>query len=56
MLFRPKGLPLHELPRHLRSMDVGVVGNRRSAAGDLMLPVKLMEYVLIGHSGDRASL
>ena len=29
-------------------MDVGVVGNRRSAAGDLMLPVKLLEYVSLG--------
>jgi glycosyltransferase involved in cell wall biosynthesis len=26
-------------------MDLGVVGNRRSVATDLMLPVKLMEYV-----------
>ena len=26
-------------------MDLGVVGNRRSVASDLMLPVKLMEYV-----------
>ena len=29
-------------------MDLGVVGNRRSAAGDLMLPVKLLEYVSLG--------
>jgi glycosyltransferase involved in cell wall biosynthesis len=29
-------------------MDLGVVGNRRTAAGDLMLPVKLMEYVALG--------
>ncbi len=29
-------------------MDIGVVGNRRSAAGDLMLPVKLLEYVSLG--------
>ena len=28
-------------------MDLGVVGNRRSAAGDLMLPVKLMEYIAL---------
>jgi glycosyltransferase involved in cell wall biosynthesis len=26
-------------------MHVGVVGNRRSPAGELMLPVKLLEYV-----------
>jgi glycosyltransferase involved in cell wall biosynthesis len=43
--FSPKGFALHELPQRLRSMHVGVVGNRRSAAGDLMLPVKLLEYV-----------
>ena len=29
-------------------MDLGVVGNRRSAATDLMLPVKLMEYISQG--------
>jgi glycosyltransferase involved in cell wall biosynthesis len=29
-------------------MDIGVIGNRRSVAGDLMLPVKLMEYVALG--------
>jgi glycosyltransferase involved in cell wall biosynthesis len=48
ILFRPEGFPLHELPHQLRSMDLGVVGNRRSAATDLMLPVKLMEYVSLG--------
>lgn len=46
--FNRKGYSLHELPRHLNRMDVGVVGNRRSAACDLMLPVKLMEYVSLG--------
>jgi glycosyltransferase involved in cell wall biosynthesis len=29
-------------------MHLGVIGNRRSVAGDLMLPVKLMEYVSLG--------
>src|SRR5262249_30472720 len=43
--FKPKGFPLEELACHLRSMHLGVVGNRRNAASDLMLPVKLMEYV-----------
>jgi glycosyltransferase involved in cell wall biosynthesis len=47
ILFKPKGFPLHELPGHLTAMDLGVVGNRRSAAGDLMLPVKLMEYIAL---------
>ena len=46
--FNRHGFPLQELPAHLNRMDVGVVGNRRSAACDLMLPVKLMEYVALG--------
>ncbi len=48
VLFTPNGFPLHDLPGHLMAMDVGVVGNRRTTAGDLMLPVKLMEYVSLG--------
>jgi glycosyltransferase involved in cell wall biosynthesis len=48
VLFNSTGFPLHELPGHLHSMDLGVVGNRRTAAGDLMLPVKLLEYVALG--------
>lgn len=46
--FNPKGYPLDELPARLRTMHLGVVGNRRSVAGDLMLPVKLLEYVALG--------
>jgi glycosyltransferase involved in cell wall biosynthesis len=46
--FSGRMLPLHELPARLASMDVGVVGNRQSVAGDLMLPVKLLEYVALG--------
>jgi glycosyltransferase involved in cell wall biosynthesis len=46
--FKPEGYPLQELPSRLSSMDLGVVGNRRSAACDLMLPVKLLEYVSLG--------
>jgi glycosyltransferase involved in cell wall biosynthesis len=48
VLFNREGFPVHELPTHLRSMNLGVVGNRRSVATDLMLPVKLMEYVSLG--------
>ena len=48
VLFNPRGFPLHELPNQLGAMDLGVVGNRRSVATDLMLPVKLMEYVALG--------
>jgi glycosyltransferase involved in cell wall biosynthesis len=39
------GFPLQDLPPQLSTMHVGVVGNRHSLAGDLMLPVKLLEYV-----------
>jgi glycosyltransferase involved in cell wall biosynthesis len=46
--FRPDGYPLEELPARLDAMDIGVVGNRRSVAGELMLPVKLLEYVALG--------
>jgi glycosyltransferase involved in cell wall biosynthesis len=48
VVFNPKGYPLQELPSRLSSMDLGVVGNRRSAACELMLPVKLVEYVSLG--------
>lgn len=46
--FSGRMLPLHDLPRRLAPMHVGVVGNRPSVAGDLMLPVKLLEYVALG--------
>jgi glycosyltransferase involved in cell wall biosynthesis len=46
--FRPKGYPLQDLPANLRGMHIGVVGNRSGVATDLMLPVKLMEYVALG--------
>jgi glycosyltransferase involved in cell wall biosynthesis len=45
--FRPKGFRLDELPAQLRGMSVGVVGNRRNVATDLMLPVKLLEYIAL---------
>src|SRR5206468_10437032 len=48
VLFRPTGVLLADLPRELASMDLGVVGNRRTVAGDLMLPVKLVECVSLG--------
>ena len=46
--FEPQGFHLHELASRLTAMHVGVVGNRRNAATDLMLPVKLLEYVALG--------
>jgi glycosyltransferase involved in cell wall biosynthesis len=48
VLFNPKGFALQDLPAQLASMNLGVVGNRRNVATDLMLPVKLMEYVSQG--------
>lgn len=48
VLFEPRGFPLQDLPGHLRGMDLGVIGNRRTVAGQLMLPVKLLEYVAMG--------
>jgi glycosyltransferase involved in cell wall biosynthesis len=42
------GLPLVELADGLKKMDIGVIGNRKGLATDLMLPVKLMEYVAVG--------
>lgn len=48
VLFKPKGYPLSQLPDRLCSMDLGIVGNRRSDACDLMLPVKLVEYISLG--------
>jgi len=47
VLFKPAGVPLHELSDRLSQMNLGVVGNRRSVATELMLPVKLMEYVAL---------
>jgi len=46
--FQPRGYPLQELPARLGRMHLGVIGNRQTVAGDLMLPVKLMEYVALG--------
>jgi glycosyltransferase involved in cell wall biosynthesis len=38
-------VPWVTLPKELRSMDVGIVANRLNAATELMLPVKLIDYV-----------
>jgi glycosyltransferase involved in cell wall biosynthesis len=46
--FNPNGVPFDQLPQHLQLMDVGVVGNRRNPATDLMLPVKMLECVALG--------
>jgi glycosyltransferase involved in cell wall biosynthesis len=46
--FSKKYFPVESLPDLLKGMDVGIIPNRRNAATDLMLPVKLLEYVGIG--------
>lgn len=43
-----KMLPLESLLDFLDGVDVGVVSNRKNIATDLMLPVKLLEYVAMG--------
>jgi len=46
--FYEKGFPLEELVKALDGMDLGLVPNRRSAATELMLPVKMLECVALG--------
>lgn len=46
--FNQQGYPLEALPHRLRCMSLGVLGNRRGEACDLMLPGKLLEYVALG--------
>jgi len=40
-------VPWDALPRELAAMDVGIVGNRRNIATDLMLPIKLIDFVAL---------
>jgi glycosyltransferase involved in cell wall biosynthesis len=48
VVFNPSGYRVDQLPAMLATMDVCVIGNRRSVATQLMLPVKLMESVALG--------
>ena len=41
-------VPVDVLAEKLGEMDLGVVSNRKSVATELMLPVKMMEYVALG--------
>ncbi len=43
-----KGVPWDELAKKLESMDVGIVANRVNVATELMLPSKLIDYVVLG--------
>ncbi|HLI78919.1 MAG TPA: glycosyltransferase family 4 protein [Candidatus Binataceae bacterium] len=41
-------IPIEELPNLLRTADLGLVPNRESSATHLMLPVKLLEFAMMG--------
>ena len=41
------GVPYVKLPSKLVHMDLGIVGNRKSIATELMLPVKMLEYIAL---------
>lgn len=40
-------LPIEQLIPELLSMHVGIVGNRKNIATELMLPVKMLEYIAL---------
>lgn len=46
--FSKKMLPLESLFKILEDMDIGIIANRGNPATELMLPVKLLEYVATG--------
>jgi glycosyltransferase involved in cell wall biosynthesis len=46
--FYERALPLEDLVRALDGMDLGLVPNRKNAATELMLPVKMLECVALG--------
>jgi len=46
--FNKKHVPINTLLPELRKMDLGVIGNRLGMATELMLPVKMLEYVGLG--------
>lgn len=41
-------VPVEKLAPALRSMHLGVIANRRNLATELMLPVKMLEYISLG--------
>jgi len=45
--FQPS-VPWDKLPEILAKMDVGIVANRVNIATELMLPLKLIDYVSLG--------
>lgn len=45
--FSKQIVPLESLLGILRDMDVGIIANRKNIATELMLPVKMLEYIAI---------
>jgi len=45
--FSKKIIPLEDLTKILAEMDMGVVANRKNIATELMLPVKMLEYIAL---------
>jgi glycosyltransferase involved in cell wall biosynthesis len=43
-----KTIPLEDLASSLQEMSLGIVSNRRDCATELMLPVKMLEYIALG--------
>ena len=41
-------VPLEKLADELKDMDLGVISNRKNIATELMLPVKMLEYISLG--------
>ena len=46
--FNRKMIPMDRLCRMIAHMDLGVISNRKNSATQLMLPVKMLEYVALG--------
>jgi glycosyltransferase involved in cell wall biosynthesis len=42
------GVRLERLADELKIMNIGIIGNRKGVATDIMLPVKMLEYVSLG--------
>jgi glycosyltransferase involved in cell wall biosynthesis len=40
-------IPHHDIPKVLKAMDLGIIPNRKFIATELMLPVKMLEYVAL---------
>jgi glycosyltransferase involved in cell wall biosynthesis len=46
--FSKRSYPVESLPNLLQDMDLGIIPNKINMATELMLPVKMLEYVAIG--------